>query len=648
MTNAAGKTQQALEWTVLLLLIVAVLWHGGKTLESTWLLGILASGITLSAWRRGDSGDTPAVLWALVMAYVLWVAGSFATSSAQNYGLDDVIRAASLALFFLWTARRRTGLRTLAFREKVSITLTVAVVFACLAGFLVYTLQPATRFVGTFFDQRFVTDYWPNAWADMLLLAWPLAWFVLKPLRKHWQLLVLALMIGCLFLSYSRGAFLSLLAQVVLFAFLGAGPFLRRPPELLRRGARHAAGALAVVTLAMLLFLAGNRLRSAYQPVESLAAKATFTADEGNSSVNERRDFWTQAIALSLERPLAGWGPYSFRFVQPRLQKGVFQTSDHPHNVFLKLAMESGWPAAVLFAFLLLLIVAPHLWAALRSWFGRGAGLGRFEVAAITSVGGLLLHNQIDYNLQFVGVALPLWLLLGFLVRPVPPQTHVSRRMFEAALSLVLLLILFIEGGFLVTSSLGRRAEARGDAGAALLWYGRSSRELFSRDMHLSRASLLLSNDDLAGALASLDRYQEQNREDARGWQMRGDVLLRKGDRIGALAAYEQAFAYGKYNYIGVLTAIVRIHREQGDSPALAARHDEFLAVYDAFAAAILQNAHFIALSQNVEEFQTAGRELGNAYPADRESISALSARAAAHAGIVRNQFKGRPKGVLW
>lgn len=652
MHRILGKAGTAVEWIVLLFLVFAVLWHGGKTLESTWALGLLAAGATCVHWlaRRGaGAGGVSPLLWCAGAGYTLLIIASFAMSSSQNYGLDDVIRAAALALFFFWAARRQSGTGVLPFRDRFAITFMVTALVACLVGVTVYIFQPATRFVGTFFDQRFVTDYWPNAWADLILLAWPMAFYVLRPFKKHWRVFFLALLIGCLFLSYSRGAFLSLIAQVGLLVTLGAGPFLRRPQELMRRSGRFIAGALAVTAVAMLLFLGGNKLRSSYQPVESLAAKATFTADEGNSSVNERRDFWEQALALSFERPVFGWGPYSFRFVQPRLQKGVFQTSDHPHNVFLKLAMESGWPAAILFALILLLVLTPHLWTVVRAWFGRGTGLGRYEVAAITAVGGLLLHSQIDYNLQFVGIALPLWLLLGLLVTPARRTVPASvSRITEGALAVVLIIVLLAEGGFLVTSSLGRRAEARGDTDGALIWYSRSAGETFTRDMHLSRAALMLSKDDAGGALQALDTYQAQNAEDARVWQLRGDTHVVDGDLTAALAAYERGFVLGKYNYIGILTAIADIHRKQGSAGELARRHDEFLQVYTAFGQAILQNAHFIALSQNVEEFQVAGRVLADVYPSDATTINALSAKAAAHSGTVREQFKERPRGILW
>jgi hypothetical protein len=170
----------------------------------------------------------------------------------------------------------------------------------------------------------------------------------------------------------------------------------------------------------MFTFFTVNTLRSQFYPVQSVTEKITFTADEGGSSVSERRDFWNQAWLLSRERPLFGWGPYSFRFVQPRLQTEVLATSDHPHNVFLKLAMERGLPAAILFAIVIICIVFHAVKSVQFSLpavaLAEAGSLSIQTVSVLIAVLGVLAHNLIDFNLQFVGIALPFWLLLSMLV----------------------------------------------------------------------------------------------------------------------------------------------------------------------------------------------------------------------------------------
>jgi hypothetical protein len=189
----------------------------------------------------------------------------------------------------------------------------------------------------------------------------------------------------------------------------------------------------------------------------------------------------------------------------------VLETSDHPHNLFLKIAVERGVPAAVLFIVLLLSIFI---------------SIGRFRVPGsrlrtqivpqpvtqnpqqflLIAVLGVLAHNLIDYNLQFVGIALPFWMMLGILsgsahcrlpAMPLPvtdghiadPNTLNKKivQLFELCIAVILLFIAFYEGLFLLTSSMGRHAEVRDDTVIALRWYDRSTGEFFSRDMHYLR-----------------------------------------------------------------------------------------------------------------------------------------------------------------
>ena len=121
----------------------------------------------------------------------------------------------------------------------------------------------------------------------------------------------------------------------------------------------------------------------------------------------------------------------------------------------------------------------------------------------------MLAHNFIDYNLQFVGIALPFWIILALLYSQVPlpalpgkapPITSRTIRFVEITFVTALLLIALFEGGFLLTSSLGRHAEAKNEPERALFWYNTAQGEWFSRDLHISRIQLLLNKNALPEA----------------------------------------------------------------------------------------------------------------------------------------------------
>jgi tetratricopeptide (TPR) repeat protein len=363
-------------------------------------------------------------------------------------------------------------------------------------------------------------------------------------------------------------------------------------------------------------------------------------------------------LQLSLERPLFGWGPYSFRFIQPRLQTSVFATSDHPHNVFLKLAMERGWPAAILFALLILGILFATAWREMKQ---RTSLLPAAMVdddadlclPVFLALSGVLLHSMIDYNLQFVAIAVPFWLLLGFLAARMSRIPAIGReptviRVTEIGLIALLLCMLLFEGRYLVLSSLGRKAETSQAPDQALHWYTLARGELFSRDLHLSRASLLAEQDDLQGASSAIADYMLQNREDARAWKLLGDIQYRQESYAKALASYDRAFVLGKYNYLGILTGTLQTLLAHPDPAQNAARKQETDTILHAFASAVMQDAHFIDLSTNIEEFSTAASLAAKLYPAEMQSYHLLKTQVMEKATAERARLGNQRQGMLW
>lgn len=636
----------------LLFLGFSVLWKGGKSLEATWLLAGFAVLLTFLRWsgRTRDRTRMPIrpEFWAALMLFLVWSVISFLFSTTQNYGFDELLRDASVLLLFLWVVDRVRGPEGSLLLQRIFIILSVATIVACVIGIAVYALQPVNRFVGTFFDWRFTTDYWPNAWAQFLLLAWPVVFLLSSRFPLALRSVLVGVIVGSLFLSYSRGGILVFAVQAVLLLFLSLLQ-LRTSESLLRAVRSHGVQWCLFVTVTALVALAvfggANVLRSQTHEVESVVKKATFTASEGSSSVSERRDFWEQSFALSLERPFVGWGPYSFRFIQPRLQTEIYATSDHPHNVFLKLAMERGWPALLFFIAILAFIFVPPF---LTTFLGRSDAFMQARIALLTAGIGVFAHNLIDYNLQFVGIALPLWLMLGILVsfseRTFPVYTAVLRSC-ELLLAILLGCVAVFEGRTLVLSSLGRHAA---DSVEALHWYDQASGEIFSRDMHLSRAAIFIADGELESASAALDDYARVNAEDARLWIMRGNVSAAAGLPGDALAHYDKALELGKENYLAPLLGVLTLLSENPRAHELVARKELFLETFRQFGEAILINKHFIALSQNVETFHTVGLLLQRFYPSDKASIAEFSHRVTEHAGEERLKAQARTPGYLW
>jgi O-antigen ligase len=635
---------------LLFLTAFAVLWKGGKSLETTWLLALFAGLTIYLAWwggMRAALTKTQRVIWLAAVGFVAWTVIAFLASSTRNYGLDEVLRDASFMLLLLFLLRERDEEH--AFAAKLADTLTVAALIACAIGFLVYVFQPVNRFVGTFFDQRFHTDYWPNAWAQFLLLAWPMAVLSVERYagraKKASVFLgggALGVLLGALLLSFSRGALIAFGGQLLLLAILGLRPIIQRPAVL-----KRLAGSIPLaIVVGLGMFAGGNALRGHFHDVQSVSEKVTFTADEGRSSIDERAQFWSQAWKLTLYRPIVGWGPYSFRFVQPTLQRHVLATSDHPHNVFLKLSMERGIPAAMLFAVIVLLVFVP---SAARELSGAASTPRRLMLVAAA---GVLAHNLIDFNLQFVGIALPWWLMLGLLAAEgrrgnpgMTPRRWVARGT-EIAIAGVLLVVTLIEGRYLVTSSFGRHAQAAGKPQEAILWYDRSAGEIFSRDLHLSRTQLALEAGDLRAASLALGDYLTENEQDARAWNLAYDLARVSGNAEEALRAATLAYQGGRYDFVAINRSMLAALREaQAD---LTPWRPEFDALFDAYAEAIELNTHFIVLSQNADDFLGWADELAAAFPERAAHYHEAAERAKQEMDRVRELYSARRPGILW
>lgn len=633
------------ERLVLAFVVVVIVWKGGKALDAVWLLALVSGGVGLFAARkRGVS--VPLMFFAALLLLLVWTIVSFVFSTTLNYGFDEVLQATSLTLLLLWAAARRHEDER--FAGRFAQTLSFAGVAACGIGVFVYILQPVSRFVGTFFDRRFHTDYWPNAWAEFLLLLWPmLVWVVFsreekklpKILQKDFMKgAILGLVLGCMMLSYSRGGFIAFVGQLVLMAALIVVSQRRNVAWK-----RLPVVAVSVILSSVIFFAGINAVRQRFHDVQSVVAKATFSSDEGTSSVSERRAFWHQSTELAQEKPLFGWGPYSFRFLQTHIQDGVLQTSDHPHNVFLKYASERGTAAAVL----LFVVIAWALNAGVRSTLRKNSVIP-LDLFLMIAVAGVTAHNLIDYNLQFVGIALPFWLCIGLLVSRVPNKAPLAmsyRLLTLIALSLLLFTV--FEGANLAMSSRARRSEVQGNPMEALTWYALTDKSLFPRDAWLARGAMLLALNQLPQAEEAVDRSLGYNDEDARAWRLLGDIYLRWNKRQDALRAYEKAYAYGKYNDIGITRGLIYLLRDQ-DMQELIERRHEFDMLLNEFGLAIEQNTHFIALGRNVEDLVSLCDVLAETFPADADAYRQLARRSQINANEERAKTASRPRGLLW
>src|SRR3989338_4863968 len=143
--------QRYCENAVLALSAFAILWKGGKSLESTWLLAGVAGACTLLQYMRRtqkiEVRDQHIELVTFLL--IIWMFLSYIFSTTLNYGLDEVLRDTSLGLLLIWVLRREdpvSGGKKESFQERFFSLLFSATIASCIIGLFIYIFQPVNRF----------------------------------------------------------------------------------------------------------------------------------------------------------------------------------------------------------------------------------------------------------------------------------------------------------------------------------------------------------------------------------------------------------------------------------------------------------------------------------------------------------------------
>ncbi len=387
------------------------------------LLVMIVGALAVWHWRS----EARRAVWLEVLVVIGLVLAAFALGSSEFWGIgfSDYL-AMSLALvgyYFLATAK-----------DLPRIGHLVAVVggVAAVLGFVFYFSFDEVRMFGPFFNKDSHAHTWPNAFALFLLMVWP---FVLTLERRVVRVILLAVVLAALVLTFSRGALIAFGGQAVLMLILWRGKAAWK--EL-----------IAVVVLVGLLIVGANELRARNFAVESIEEKVEFAADEGDQSKDDRLVFWRGAYDLALEKPILGHGPFSFRQAYAPHQEELLQSADHPHNFFLKLAAEYG----VLFMLVWVVLLLELLW---RFW--RGEKDSEAKVLFVAAAGGLA-HNLIDYNLNFLANLTLLILCLGYL-RAKFPMKGFGRGLAVKVLAILLGLLAFYDSSMQAVALIEPRAE---------------------------------------------------------------------------------------------------------------------------------------------------------------------------------------------
>ncbi len=281
--------------------------------------------------------DFPNILLLLLCAWVLLSAKNSKESFESFYAFRGF-----LALILWWFSLRAIWQRWPgvfpAFEKSFLWTAYLAAAWICLymagreAGIPIFKAFIERK--GMFLNE--------NIGAGFLGMA--LLWGVVR--RLHGQAASawgLALLFLAWALTESRGAFVAMMAVVLLYLLL----HMKEVEQRLSKWDTRQWVIFAATVVGVLV-------------CSSYTVKKFFDALEVDPRAFNRWELWKSSIAMALSQPLLGFGPGTFADVFPDYQPAEFWNTYVPaaHNEYLQTMTECGWPA--------LLLTLLFLWCVLR------------------------------------------------------------------------------------------------------------------------------------------------------------------------------------------------------------------------------------------------------------------------------------------
>jgi putative inorganic carbon (HCO3(-)) transporter len=230
----------------------------------------------------------------------------------------------------------------------------------------------------------------PNLFAGFLLPILPLAAVALlrwqSPLRRLYAAAGLGVGLVALVLSYSRGAWMGMVASLGVLVLLLALRQTRSWPPLWRR------------LLPVLLLVGGTVvLVLLVSQVEPLRVRVlSLVAGREDSSNNFRINVWQAAIEMIQARPWLGIGPgnNAFNLIYPLYQQPKFNALS-AYSIPLEIAVEAGIPGVLVLLGLLVAAMRQGLRLGLQQGNGDGP-LALPALASLAIIAGLGVQGLTD------------------------------------------------------------------------------------------------------------------------------------------------------------------------------------------------------------------------------------------------------------
>lgn len=232
--------------------------------------------------------------------------------------------------------------------------------------------------------------------------------------RKSLLAALLLLFLAGFILSYSRAAWVSLIAATALGMIL----WIRMPARLL-------AVSAAVFTVIIILSAGWiwQRMDSTTEDSSTdlgqhLRSSSNISTDQSNL---ERINRWKCALRMFAEKPHAGWGPGTYQFKYAPFQRASERTvistdfgdAGNAHSEYLGALSESGWPGALIFIAITVVAVIKGI----KTWYrGKRDPAGYLVLAVVTGLVTYAIHGVMNSFLDSDKIAALWWGFIAIIV----------------------------------------------------------------------------------------------------------------------------------------------------------------------------------------------------------------------------------------
>lgn len=352
-----------------------------------------------------------------ITAYMLWMAFSCLSSTMPFISLKFLLSNLWFVVCFYFI-----GLQL--FKKRDNIHRFLWLYFGSLVILVIYTiwnhsLYGFTKQSADWAAQPFVINH--GIYGAMLAFFMPFAFIYLlksrlftdKPLMSFLMLFILLVLSLGLVLSYTRAAWVSVLAALGFYLILHFRIQFRTLLLLLALG---VVGFLSFQTT-ILMKLEKNKTDSATDMSQHVKSISNIRTDASNL---ERLNRWASAWRMFQEKPFLGWGPGTYMFKYAPFQKPQDKTIVSTnmadiggiHSEYLGPLVEMGIPGFVLFV----LIVATVLYRAMALYYSLSDPYMRTTLLMVLlGLVTYLTHGLLNNYLDIDKTALLFWSFIAII-----------------------------------------------------------------------------------------------------------------------------------------------------------------------------------------------------------------------------------------